>query len=102
MADMPYGENKMTLIDVINKLDSFDDDDNIYVKRPWKPESESIVAIDPDTGGIPIDAKKINAEYFLEIFIAAEFLEGWLLNVAQKQSAEEQCLRLIKYAENDA
>ncbi|KOQ82269.1 hypothetical protein ABW48_26535 [Pluralibacter gergoviae] len=102
MADMPYGESKMTLIDIINKLDSFDGDDTIYVKRPWKPESAAIVATEPDTGGIPPGAEKIDAEYFLEIFLAAEFLEGWLLNGAQKPSTEEQCFRLIQYAENDA
>lgn len=99
---MPYGENKMTLNDVINQLDSFDDDDTIYAKQPWKPDSEAIIATEPDDGGLPDEAAKINAEYFLEVFLANEFLEGWLSNLAQSPSPKEQCLRLIQYAENDA
>ena len=92
----------MTLIDIINKLDDFDADDTIYVKRPWSFDSEAIVATEPDTGGIPSSAEKIDAEYFLEIFLAVEFLDGWLSDFVQKPSTEEQCLRLIQYAENDA
>ncbi|WP_455819465.1 hypothetical protein [Pseudomonas cerasi] len=92
----------MTLIDVINQLDSFDSDDTIYAKKPWMPDSEAIVATEPDDGGVPDKAAKIDAEYFLEVFLAVEFLEGWLSNFDQKPTGKEQCLRLIQYAENDA
>lgn len=101
-ADMPYGGNEMTLNDVIKQLDSLDDENTIYVKKPWSPDSEAIVATEPDEGGVPDEAAKINAEYFLEIFLANEFLEGWLSNLDQEPSVKDQCLRLIKYAENDA
>ena len=99
---MPYGGNKMTLNDVINQLDSFDDDDTIYVKQPWTPDSEAIVVTEPEDGGLPDKAVKINAEYFLEIFLADEFLEGWLSSLDQKPSAKDQSLRLIQYVQNDA
>ena len=107
-AGMPYGGNKMTLNDIINQLDSFDNfdsfdsDDALYVKKPWKPDSEVVVATEPDDGGVPDQAAKINAEYFIEIFLAIEFLEDWLSNLDQKPSAQDRCLRLIQYAENDA
>lgn len=106
---MPYGGNEMTLNDVISQLDSLDDENTIYVKKPWSPDAEAIVPTEPDEGGVPEEAAKINAEYFLEIFLANEFLEGWLSNLDQKPSVldqkpsvKDQCLRLIKYAENDA
>lgn len=101
-AGMPYGGNKMTLNDSINQLDSFDSDDALYVKKPWKPDSEVVVATEPDDGGVPDQAAKIDAEYFIEIFLAKEFLEDWLSNLDQKPSAQDRCLRLIQYAENDA
>lgn len=72
------------------------------MKKPWSPDSEAIVATEPDEGGVPNEAAQINAEYFLEIFLANEFLEGWLSNLDQEPSVKDQCLRLIKYAENDA
>ena len=102
MVDMQCGENNMTLNEFIDQIDSFDEEYTIYVKKPWKPDSETIIAAEPIEGGIPEDAVKINAEYFLEIFLAKEFLEGWILSVNNNPSVKEKCLRLIEYAENDA
>lgn len=99
---MPFGGNKMKLIDVINQLDSFGDESTIYVEQPWNPDSIALVAVESEEGGIPDEAAKINAEYFLEVFLANEFLEGWLANLDQTPPIKDQCLRLIKYAENDA
>jgi len=92
----------MALNDVINQLDSFDEEKTIYAKRPWHPDTIAIVAIEPDEGGIPDEAAKVGAEYFLEIFLANEFLEELLSYSEKFPSIEERCLRLIKYAENDA
>ncbi|OSM93880.1 MULTISPECIES: hypothetical protein [Lonsdalea] len=102
MVDMQYGENEMTLCEIINQINSFDHDETIYVKQPWRPDSEAIVAAEPMDGKIPDEAAKINAEYFLEIFLAKEFLEGWLSNLNNNPSWQEQCFRLIEYAETDA
>lgn len=98
----PCGGNKMILTDVINQLDNLDSDDTIYAKKPWTPDTEVVIATEPDDGGLPDQAAKINAEYFIEIFLAKEFLEGWLSSFYQKPSIKDQCLRLIQYAENDA
>jgi len=92
----------MTLTDVINQLDNFDSDDTIYAKKPWIPDTEVVIATEPEDGGLPDQAAKINAEYFLEIFLAEEFLESLLSSFDQKPSIKDQCLRLIQYAENDA
>ncbi|WP_426767423.1 hypothetical protein [Erwinia aphidicola] len=102
MADMPLGGNKLKLIDVIDQLESFDDESTIYVEQPWSPDSLALVAAELEDGGIPDEAAKINAEYFLEVFLANEFLEGWLSSFNQAPSVKDQCLRLIEYAEHDA
>lgn len=99
---LPFGENKMKLREIITQLDNFDGNDTIYVKQPWTPDSEAIVATEPDNGGVPNEAVKIDEEYFLEVFIAQEFLEGWLSNVNEEPSNGDRCLRLITYVENDA
>lgn len=101
-AGMPYWGNKITLNDIINQLDNFDSDDTLYVKKAWKPDSEVVVAAEPDDGGVSDQAAKINAEYFIEIFLAIEFLEDWLSNLNQKPSAQDRYLLLIQYAINDA
>lgn len=92
----------MTLIDVINQLGYLNNDDTIYAEKPWTPDSEVVIETEPDDGGVPDQAGKMNAEYFIEIFLAKEFLEGWLSSLDQKPSLKDQCSRLIKYAENDA
>ncbi|MFG1172768.1 hypothetical protein AAFN90_04055 [Erwiniaceae bacterium CAU 1747] len=102
MADMQYEENKVTLTDIINQLSSFDSDDTIYARQPWTPDSEAIVATEPDDGGLPDKVAKINAEYFIEIFLADQFLKGWLLSHDKKLAVKDQCRRLVQYAENDA
>lgn len=101
-VDMLYGGSNMTLYDIIIQLDSFDDESTIYVKHPWEPESEAVVAIESDDGSAPTEAEKINAQYFLEIFLVREFLEGWLSNSNDHPTELDKCLRLISYAENDA
>ena len=101
-VDMLYGGSNMTLYDIIIQLDSFDDESTIYVKHPWEPESEAVVAIESDDGSAPTEAEKINAKYFLEIFLVREFLEGWLSNSNDHPTELDKCLRLISYAENDA
>lgn len=101
-AGIPSGENKMKLREVINQLDNFNSDYTVYAKQPWTPDSEAVVAMEPDNGGIPDEAKKINAEYFLEIFLVQEFIEGWLSNLDEPPSETDKCFRLIEYAENDA
>ena len=102
MADMPLGGNKLKLIDMIDQLDIFDDEGTIYMEQPWSPDSVALVAVEPEDGGIPDEAAKIKAEYFLEVFLANEFLEGWLSSLDQAPSLKDQCLRLIEYVKHDA
>jgi hypothetical protein len=92
----------MRLLDVVTNLSEYDEELTIYAKEPWTCDSEAVVAREPDTGGVPPDAAGMNASYFIEIFVAKEFLEGWRANIQRDVSAEEQCDRLIYYAVHDA
>ncbi|YCI28643.1 hypothetical protein M1E08_17425 [Erwinia sp. PK3-005] len=47
-----------------------DDESTIYVEQPWSPDSIALVAVEPEESGIPNEVAKINAEYFLEVFLA--------------------------------
>ncbi|MHA8115615.1 hypothetical protein ACX122_21465 [Kosakonia cowanii] len=92
----------MTLSDLIDRLNSFEEEKTIYAKQPWHPDTIAIVSDEPDEGGIPNEASKVGAEYFPEIFLAREFMENWTSHLDKEPTVEEKCLRLIKHAENDA
>lgn len=50
--------------EIINHIDSFDDNDTIYSKRPWKLDSDAVFTAEPDEWVIPNEAAEINAEFF--------------------------------------
>ena len=90
------------LIEVVANLASYDPEMTIYAPKPWSCDSEAIVVREPDEGGLPREAKSCGAVYFIEVFVAKEFLDGWTASKARSISAREQCERLIQYAINDA
>jgi hypothetical protein len=90
------------LIDIVGNLGSYDEEMTIYAAKPWTCDSQALVAREPDQGGLPSEATTRSVEYFIEVFIATEFLEGWIAAQAGTTSAREQCERLIQYATHDA
>jgi len=92
----------MKLIDVIRQISALDESSTIYAAEPWNPSSEAIVAPEPETGGLPVEAQSLGLKYFLEVFIARDFLEGWLENENSEPTDIQKCKRLIEYAINDA
>lgn len=92
----------MKLIDAVANLKNFSEEETIYAQTPWVPGSEVIIEREPDSGGVPDNAKKTGMVYFLEISIANEFLEDWIASSDGAVSIENQCIRLIQYAINDA
>lgn len=95
----------MKILDIVADLAAQDGELTIYAKEPWSCESEAELAREPDAGGLPPEAAAIGATYFIEVFIANEFLKGWRgWRASQNQSAtaKEQSERLIQYAINDA
>jgi hypothetical protein len=77
------------------------ENENIYVAPPWSCEAQAVV-IDPasdTTEAITIDGTRF--EYFLETFIALEFIEDYVKSSRATLSQRQICERLILYAIND-
>ena len=91
----------LKLLDVVANLKSYDENLTIYVTEPWTCDSEAVLALEPDEGGLPDEAKARGAEYFIEVFVATEFLDGFIETLGPK-SAQEQCERLVHYALHDS
>ena len=88
------------LQDVIRDLEALDRRAVICAKKPWTPESEALVALPDDDGGIPADVKAAGFVYFLERHVAEEVLE--VFEDSQGVALEKRIALLIFYAENDA
>jgi len=94
------GQIDMTLIEAIRDLGKHDAEATIYAAEPWTEESQAVVAFEPEEGGLPVEAE--NLSYFLEVFIARDFLEDWEATLGASPTLQELCARLIQYAINDA
>lgn len=92
----------VNLLEAVKSLDSHDHESTIYATAPWNAESRVVIVEPPEAGGLPNEAESICAEYFLEVFIAKEFLEDWRLSLNGRPTAEQECARVIQYAINDA
>lgn len=90
------------LIDRIMEFDSYSDEEDIYAKMPWSPDSPSIILERPETPDIPEEAISEGMSYFIAAFIAREFLKDWVEMQNYESSFQEQCERLIQYAIHDA
>jgi hypothetical protein len=101
---IPFGESErvMRLIDIVADLKTYDEELTIYAKEPWSCDSEAVLAREPDAVEPPPEAAAIGAVYFIEVFVANEFLDGWRANQQRSVTTKEQCERLIQYAINDA
>ncbi len=92
----------MRLLEVVCSLDSLDDALTVYASEPWTPQSEVLLLREPGDGDLPAEATLRDLVYFLEVFVAKEFVEGWEGTTQTRPSPDEKCRRLIQYARNDA
>ncbi|HVT30417.1 MAG TPA: hypothetical protein VHE81_20570 [Lacipirellulaceae bacterium] len=92
----------MKLSDVVARLDSLDREATIYAAQPWTSESSAVVETEPSSGGLPEAAAQCGMAYFLEVFVAHDFVEDWEASLDKSPSAAERCERLIRYAVDDA
>jgi hypothetical protein len=90
------------LIELVTELDALDADGTIYAAEPWTEVSVAIVAQEPESGGLPVEAEVLGLKYFLEVIIAREVLDGWTSNRDVQPTLPQKCARLIKYAIYDA
>lgn len=87
----------MNLFTVLLNIHEHCNADTLYVEQPWTLESKVILRAKDDSQSIFHDSKVF--EYFLEIFIIKELFED---NEAQNVCLQDQCLKIIEYAINDA
>jgi hypothetical protein len=92
---------KMKLIELVRDLDALDERSTIYASQPWAETSEAIVAYEPEAGGMPAEAQPLGLKYFLEVFIARDFIKGWAANCDTQPTLQQKCARLIAYAVSD-
>jgi hypothetical protein len=91
----------VTLLEIIEKLDEMNREETIYAVEPWSPDSAALVTAETQRG-VPNRASEKGMAYFLEVFIARDFLEDWQAASQESHSSRERCRRLIEYAINDA
>lgn len=92
----------MNLSEILARLSEFNDEDTIYAKEPWSEDSEAMVVPEPADGSVPKEAEDNGLSYFIEVFIAKEFLEGLVNHKERHTSLSEKIERLIQYADSDA
>ena len=92
----------MTLLQIVEGLDSLDKASTIYAAEPWVENAKTMVLPEPETEGLHLEAKKLELKYFLEVFIAQDFIKEWAENLDVAPTSLQKCLRLIQYAANDA
>ena len=80
-----------------------DDDTTIYVVQPWQCGSDAILVSPAPETTEPVEQHGQSYAYFLETFIAREFMDGYAASAeGASASAEKRCERLIRYAVEDA
>jgi hypothetical protein len=67
-------DDAVTLCDVVDQLNSLDDEDTIYVEAPV-PSATAVVAREPDDGTLPPSA--VGLRYFLEVDVAKDAVRVW-------------------------
>jgi hypothetical protein len=92
----------MVLNEVVARLASLDQEATIYAAEPWTGDSLSVVAREPESGNAPEPATRGGLTYFLEVFIARDFLADWESSLGRTPTNQERCERLIRYAVDDA
>ena len=93
----------MTLLDIVAQLNDFDETQTIYAREPWNEGSEAVVAPEDESGTLVPPRLQANGfSYFIEVFIAKDFLHDWRESTSSTPSDREACARLIQYARYDA
>ncbi|WP_407364142.1 hypothetical protein HKW97_23910 (plasmid) [Pseudomonas luteola] len=90
----------MKLDDAIIEISkSKDDQEAIFAKRPWDPNSEATIAYLNEELGVPSDLKSEGYDYFLEKPLVVNFLEAKFERDMDDKSFVDF---VIHYAVNDA
>lgn len=101
----------MELVEVIESINSFDDENTIFVEKiggKFDPASQAVVfEMTDEELQLPTaevcESRCPGKSYFLEVFLVKEFIEDWAINhKGCLPTSSEACHSLIFYAENDS
>jgi hypothetical protein len=91
------------LIELVRRAATWVDDDVIYVEAPWSPDADAVFVVAEGRGAESVTFHAKQYDYFLETFIARDFLEDYAASTEGVSATErEQCECLIRYARDDA
>ena len=96
-------DEKMTLLDLVERLDTLDDNLTIYIEEgsEWSSSSRVVACLESEDGSIPVEAAGM--EYFLEVGLAKDVILTWQLwRNGKVPSSHEACGSIIYCAKNDA
>jgi len=101
----------MTLHETINSIESLPEEATIFAERingEFSPESRAVlIEMTDEELSMPVQEVAANkapgTEYFLEIFVAKEVIEGWQEYCKGAEITSNELTKImIYYAENDA
>lgn len=93
----------MTLAQLLENIESMDDDLTIYAAAEplWDESSEAVACREPDDASLPTEATGMT--YLLEVSIAKEVVKVWSeWRNHRTPSASQKCEAVIYYAYNDS
>jgi hypothetical protein len=89
----------MKLAEAIAKIEDAGDDAVIFARRPWSPDTDSMIApLDHDLR-VPASIKDAGFDYFLEAPVVSEICEVF---EGSPPTLDEKVRLVLYYAENDA
>ncbi|WP_076859697.1 hypothetical protein [Bradyrhizobium mercantei] len=90
----------MTLRELLTSRHDWTEEEVIYVVEPWSPDAEALLISEAPSATDSIFRSGKHYAYFLEGFVAREFLDD--LGASTSDVSLEVCGRLIRYAIDDA
>lgn len=90
----------LNLLEVLRRIDELQEDDIVFLRREWMPESEAEIAkLKPDFH-LPDEPLQRGLDYFLEVETIRLVLQEF--DGRPEIEPRQKCARLIQYAINDA
>jgi hypothetical protein len=91
------------LVELVRDAATWKDDLIIYVQAPWTPDADAVFVVAEGNEAEPVTFHAKQYDYFLETFIARDFIEDYAKSAEGVSATEqERCERLIRYAQDDA
>lgn len=92
----------MKLEDFIKERNEIDDNLIIFQKDKLSIDSEIALFKREDTKSFEVIENDVKYLYLIEVYIANEFIEGWINNTKSNHSDLQIAQRVFDYAINDA